>query len=247
MRKYQLGFISDENLFFHVKETVEKYRFKINLSQFNKNLIDPIKLTFDSKVYGRDIEHVIENEIVRQIDKSNTNHIGYFHQNIFNYVGDGWHVPEKGYDIVNKDQHVFVEMKNKHNTMNSSSSQKTFMRMQNTVIHDKKATCLLVEVIARNSQNTVWQVSLDGQSVSNDRIRRVSIDKFYELVTGNKMAFKELCQVLPKVIEDVVKACSLDTHSNTVVEELQELSPNILKSLYLFSFQKYECFGGFNV
>jgi len=51
MSKYNLGFISDEDLFNHVKETVEKYRFKIDLKKFNKNLIDPIKLTFDSKVY----------------------------------------------------------------------------------------------------------------------------------------------------------------------------------------------------
>ena len=43
MRNYNLGFISNENLFFHVQETVEKYRFNIDLKKFNKNLIDPIK------------------------------------------------------------------------------------------------------------------------------------------------------------------------------------------------------------
>ncbi len=58
------------------------------------------------------------------MDKSNTNHIGYFHQNIFHYFGHGWTVPIKGYDIINTEQRIYVEMKNKHNTMNSSSSQK---------------------------------------------------------------------------------------------------------------------------
>jgi len=82
---YNLSFISDENLYAHVKETVEKYRFSINLKKFNKNLIDPIKLTFDSKVYAKSLEDIIESEIIRQIDKSNTNHIGYFHQNVFRY------------------------------------------------------------------------------------------------------------------------------------------------------------------
>ncbi|PHS42365.1 MAG: hypothetical protein COB07_01085 [Sulfurovum sp.] len=33
---YNLNFISDENLFSHVKETVEKYRFTIDLKKFNK-------------------------------------------------------------------------------------------------------------------------------------------------------------------------------------------------------------------
>ena len=86
MRSYGLNFISDNNLFNHTKVTVEKYRFQIDLNEFNKNLINPIKLTFDSKVYGKSINDVIENEIIRQMDKSNTNHIGYFHKNIFNYI-----------------------------------------------------------------------------------------------------------------------------------------------------------------
>jgi len=247
LRNYGLSFISDEDLYNHTKETVEKYRFQVDLAKFNKNLIDPIKLTFDSKVYDRDIKSVIESEIVRQMDKSNTNHIGYFHQNIFNHLGDGWSVPIKGYDIVNVDEHYYVEMKNKHNTMNSSSSQKTYMRMQHTLLNDPDATCMLVEVIARNSQNIVWNISLDGSPVSNERIRRVSMDRFYELVTGKRTAFKELCEQLPKVIADIVHDIALDAESNTVCTELEQISPNLLKSLYLLSFEKYEGFGDFNV
>lgn len=247
MRNYGLSFISDEDLYNHTKDTVEKYRFQVDLAEFNKNLIDPIKLTFDSKVYNKDIQSVIESEIVRQMDKSNTNHIGYFHQNIFNYIGDGWSVPTNGYDIVNLGEHYYVEMKNKHNTMNSSSSQKTYMRMQNTLLSIPYATCMLVEIIARNSQNVVWNISLDGNHVSNEKIRRVSIDKFYELVVGERAAFKELCEQLPKVIEDIVNDIELNTESNTVFTELEQISPNLLKSLYLLSFKEYEGFGDFNV
>ena len=142
MKNYGLSFISNEDLFNYTKKTVEKYRFQVDLAKFNKNLIDPIKLTFDSRVYNKDIQSVIESEIVRQMDKSNTNHIGYFHQNIFNHIG--WSIPAKGYDIVNLNEHYYVEMKNKHNTMNSSSSQKTYMRMQNTLLNNPNATCMLL-------------------------------------------------------------------------------------------------------
>ncbi|MDC3221618.1 Eco47II family restriction endonuclease, partial [Gammaproteobacteria bacterium] len=76
MRDYKLHFIKDHDLYHHVKQTVDKYRFKINLQEFNKNLIDPIKLTFDAKIHNRSIDDVIESEVIRQIDKSNTNHIG---------------------------------------------------------------------------------------------------------------------------------------------------------------------------
>jgi len=167
MGKYELGFISDEDIFHHVRDTVLKYRFKIDLTQFNGNLIDPIKLTFDAKVYKKDIEDVLESEIIRQLDKSNTNHIGYFHQNIFKFVGNGWTVPKEGYDIVNETEHIYVEMKNKHNTMNSSSAKNTYMRMQNTLIKDPQAACMLVEVIASNSQNIKWNVSIDKSKGSS--------------------------------------------------------------------------------
>lgn len=90
MRDYNLGFISNEDIYRHVKETVESYRREITLEQFNQNIVDPIKLTFDSKVYGKTINQAIADECFRQIDKTNSNRIGYFHQNISNMpVMDG--------------------------------------------------------------------------------------------------------------------------------------------------------------
>ncbi|MEA5478041.1 Eco47II family restriction endonuclease [Pseudanabaena galeata UHCC 0370] len=247
MKEYNLGFISDSDIFKNVKDTVMKYRFQINLKKFNKNLIDPVKLTFDSKVYKKTIEDVLESEIIRQLDKSITNQIGYFHQNVFKYVGNGWSVPDKGYDVVHNSQHIYVEMKNKHNTMNSSSSQKTYMRMQDTLIKNPKATCMLVEVIAPNSQNIEWSITLDKNRVSNKQIRRVSIDKFYEIVTGDRLAFKKLCTVLPRIIEDVVSSVKLSEKSNTVLKELKEIDENLLKSIYLLSFREYEGFHDFDI
>ena len=253
MKAYNLNFISDENLFYHVKETIEKYRFKINLKEFNKNLIDPIKLTFDAKIYGKSIEEIIEMESVRQIDKSNSNHIGYFQQNIFKYIYHkdtkltNWSVPKKGFDIVNEVDKVFVEMKNKHNTMNSSSSQKTFMRMQNQLLKDRNSQCYLVEVIAKKFQNIEWSVSLDGVSTSHENIRRVSIDKFYEIVTGEKEAFRQLVETLPLVMDDVLVDIEQRGVENSVFEELKEIDSNMLKSLYLLSFEKYEGFDNLNI
>ena len=117
MQNYNLGFITDEQVFSHVRETVEKYRYLINLAEFNKNLIDPIKLTFDAGVYRQTIQQTIEAECNRQIDKTNTNHIGYFHQNMFKLAGDGWEVPKNGadggFDVTNHEKHIFCEVKNK--------------------------------------------------------------------------------------------------------------------------------------
>lgn len=249
MNNYNLSFISDIDLFNYVKTIVEKYRFSIDLAKFNENIIDPIKLTFDSKVYNKNIKDIIESEVLRQIDKSNTNHIGYFHQDIFNYIGtnDGWRVPKEGFDVVNDTKKIYVEMKNKHNTMNSSSSQKTYMTMQNILIKDPSATCMLVEAIAKQSQNIKWVITLDKKQLSSENIRRVSIDKFYEIVTGKKTAFKDLCKILPTVIEDAVKSIHQRNSKNTVVTELEKISPNLLKSLYLLAFKNYQGFEDFEI
>jgi len=247
MHQYNLGFISNEDLFTHVKETVEKYRFDIDLKKFNKNLIDPIKLTFDSKIYGKSLEETIELEIIRQMDKSNTNHIGYFHQNIFKYIDGEWNVPNQGFDLVNESQKIYVELKNKHNTMNSSSAQKTYIAMQSQILKSAEITCLLVEVIAKQSQNIPWKISLNGEQYVHDNIRRVSMDKFYAIVTGKLDAFKSLCEVLPLVLKDVLSMQEQENIQNSVFDELSQISPNILKSLYLLSFSKYEGFESFTL
>lgn len=245
---YNLSYISDQDLFAHVKCTVEKYRAAICLKDFDKNIIDPIKLTFDSRIYQHAIEEVIESEVLRQLDKSNNNHIGYFHQDIFNYIS-GWDVPSKGFDVVNISKKIFVEMKNKHNTMNSSSSQKIYMKMQDQLIDDPDSTCMLVEVIAKRSQNIPWKVSLNGINKCRDTIRRVSIDQFYHLATGEKDAFAKLCQVLPRVIDDVMAQSHLDLIiQNTVIDELIDSSQHsdLLKSIYQKSFATYEGFYRFD-
>ena len=51
---------------------------------------------------------------------------------------------------------------------------------------DDQATCMLVEVIAKRSQKRKWNVTVDGRHFSHDRILRVSLDKFYEIVFGEK-------------------------------------------------------------
>ena len=67
MRHYNLGFISDEDIFNHIKDTVKQYRKRISLKTFNSNIIDPIKLTFDSKIYGQTMRQTIEAECIRRI------------------------------------------------------------------------------------------------------------------------------------------------------------------------------------
>ena len=242
MRNYNLGFISNSDIYNHVKKTVESYRRKITLTEFNENIVDPIKLTFDSKIYGKSIEQTIADECFRQIDKSNGNKIGYFHQNIFKYAKNGWVVPKEGFDVENKELHIYVEMKNKHNTMNSASSQKTYMKMQARLLEDDEATCFLVEAISTKSKDEIWKISVDKKQCSHKRIRRMSMDKFYELVFGDNLAFFKLCKALPNIIEDVVLENNSLILENTVVQELSRQHNDLFTAIYLLAFSTYEGF-----
>lgn len=147
---------------------------------------------------------------------------------------------------------VYVEMKNKHNTMNSASAGKTFIKMQNQLLKDDDCACFLVEAIAQHSQNIKWETTVDKVKVGHKLIRRVSIDKFYELVTGQKDAFYQMCIVLPEVIQKAVDSLgeALVPH-DTVMEELnaiakeQELKSDALAvaiAVYMLGFGSYQGF-----
>jgi len=239
---WKLNFISEADFTEHVKKTIDHYGEKLqsfSLSKFNKNLIDPIKLLFDKTVYQLSWDNMIKSEIFRQRDKANNNDIGYFHQRIFQYM-QGCEVPPNGAkggwdviltcphglkladgDIVHK---VYVEMKNKHNTMNSASAGKTYIKMQSQLLEDDDCACFLVEAIAKCSQDTKWEASVDGKRVRHKRIRRVSIDQFYAMVTHEEDAFFQLCMVLPKIIASVVDTKGIPTPHDTVMEELHAMA-----------------------
>ena len=236
---WDLNFISENDFYNHVKSTIEHYGTKLSpydLDKFNSNIVDPIKLIFDKMVYGLSFEEIVGNELFRQRDKANNNDIGYFHQRIFQYMKDCT-VPSSGWDVVLKKENgidilecgkigtVYVEMKNKHNTMNSASSGKTYMKMQGQLLRDDDCACFLVEAIAKKSQNITWQVSVDGIKQKHKRIRRVSMDEFYYTVTGEKDAFYKMCMVLPSVIENVIgNSDGISLPKDTVVDELNKIA-----------------------
>lgn len=240
---WSLGFITEQQFTEHVSATIEKYGEKLesyDIKKFNSNIIDPIKIIFDKTVYQTSWEEMVGNEIFRQRDKSNNNDIGYFHQRIFQYFNN-CHVPENGeeggWDVIYHDENgiklpdgdivhtVYVEMKNKHNTMNSASAGKTYIKMQSQLLSDDDCACFLVEAIAKRSQNIKWETTVDGKKVSHKRIRRVSLDNFYALVTGEEDAFYKICMELPAVIDRVVRQ---DTSSkvphDTVIDELRNIA-----------------------
>ena len=267
---WTIDFISEADFTSHVKDTIKKYGDKLesfDLERFNRNIVDPVKLIFDKTVYQTTWEETIKNEIFRQRDKSNNNDIGYFHQRIFQYIKN-CRVPdngtEGGWDVIysNPDgitlpdgsvvHRVFVEMKNKHNTMNSAAAGKTFIKMQNQILKDDDCACFLVEAIAKTSQNIKWETTVDGTKVGHKLIRRVSMDQFYSLVTGCENAFYSICMVLPEIIKRVVEdeGDRLVPH-DVVYDQLSEIAKksgidndnlSFAMAVYMLGFSTYKGF-----
>lgn len=264
---WDLDFITEEEFKNHVRATIMKYGEKLesyDLKRFNSNLVDPIKLIFDKSVYRTSWEEIVNNEIFRQRDKSSNNDIGYFHQNIFSYF-KGCEVPQAGWDVVYRNPEgikmpdgdvvhtIYVEMKNKHNTMNSASSAKTYIKMQGQILEDDDCACFLVEAIAKKSQNIKWATKVDGKNVQHRLIRRVSMDQFYAVLTGDNESFYKMCMALPGAIHSVVnEEGSVAVPNDTVIDELRKVSGlysgqteelSMAMAVYMLGFNTYMGFG----
>ena len=136
--------------------------------------------------------------------------------------------------------------------MNSASAGKTFIKMQNQLLNDDDCACFLVEAIAQRSQNIKWETTVDKKKVGHKLIRRVSLDQFYALVTGQEDAFYQMCMVLPSVIEKTVKDFEgTIIPYDTVIDELREMASKqdiesedmaIAMSVYMLGFGSYKGF-----
>lgn len=107
--------------------------------------------------------------------------------------------------------------------------------------------------IAKKSQNMKWTTKVDGKNVRHRLIRRVSMDQFYAILTGEDDAFYKMCMALPGVINAVVnEEESVSVPHDTVIDELRKVAnvyagqPEDLAmamAVYMLGFNTYMGFG----
>jgi len=200
-----LPFISDEHLFYCIKNLYKAYlKAKANISKkkFYNNKIDTFKLTFDAQFNGLDEQTVLENEILRQIDKSINNSIGTFHEEILGGIQGYEKGNLSGFDIKATDHTLFADIKNKHNTMNSSAAESLFQKLAHYANTYKQAKCYWVQILAKDSLHEKWFGEINGKEYSHSRVYKISGDQFYALLTGVDTAFFDLYHILPTAIND---------------------------------------------
>lgn len=252
MANKYVNFITDEHLLDCIKELHQSYlkaKKNISKSKFYKNKIDTIKLTFDSKFNDIDETELIETEILRQIDKSINNSIGTFHEQILGGI-EGYEVGNlSGFDIKAEDDTLFADIKNKHNTMNSSSAEALFQKLARYADDYKQAKCYWVQILAKNSFNEHWTGDINGKEYSHSRVFKISGDQFYALLTGENNALFNLYKALPIAIDDYLKSIKTSTKEKED-SALKEIESEIEKSkrsiLDQITFENYSYYLGFD-
>jgi hypothetical protein len=163
-----------------------------------------------------DEESLIQSEILRQIDKSINNSIGTFHEQVLGGIKGFELGKATGYDVKAKDDTLFADIKNKHNTMNSSAAEALFQKLSRFADDHKKATCYWVQILAKGSFCELWRGDINGKEYSHSRVYKISGDRFYALLSQQEDAMFRLYKILPVAIKDYLKS----------IDQKQEIGKN---------------------
>jgi len=251
MANKYLDFISDEHLLSCIKNLHDSYlKAKANVSKkkFYNNKIDTFKLTFDAQFNNLSEKSVIETEILRQIDKSINNSIGTFHEEVLGGIEGYERGNLSGFDIKAKDEALFADIKNMHNTMNSSAAEALFQKLARFADDYKKAKCYWVQILAKGSFNELWTGDINGKEYSHSRVYKISGDQFYFLLTGKETAFFELYKVLPKAISDFLSEQKKHKeHENSALSEIETQIAESRRSVFNeITFENFSYYLGFD-
>lgn len=125
--------------------------------------------------------------------------------------------------------------------------------MQGQILEDDDCACFLVEAIAKKSQNIKWTTKVDGKNVQHRLIRRVSMDQFYAILTGEEDAFYKMCMALPGIVNSVVnEEGSVSVPHDTAIQELRNIAAlytgqtedsAMAMAVYMLGFNTYMGFG----
>lgn len=252
MANKYLNFISDDHLLDCIGNLHKAYlKAKNNITKknFYSNKVDTIKLTFDAKFNDIGEESLIQSEILRQIDKSINNSIGTFHEQILGGIKGYQAGNLSGYDIKAEDDTLFADIKNKHNTMNSSAAEALFQKLARYANDYKKAKCYWVQILAKGSFCELWSGDINGKEYSHSRVYKISGDQFYALLSGHDDAMFQLYKSLPIAIKEYLKSSDPNQEiiENSALDEIKSETQNSKRSILdQITFENYSYFLGFD-
>jgi hypothetical protein len=192
-----------------IKRLLRGYRDKIegySIDDFLKADVDPFRFGFNVELGG--LEHAVRKEIEHKIEMSLEDLFGDFHEN---YLGNARHVPSntgwrilpkgavQGVDITNEKYDWNLQIKSKHNSMNSSSAKKLAEQL-------KKLSEMRLEGIF----GCGWVIAGPKRKcIGESEIAKVAKvykgKELYRFVTGNTNDMDEVLETFPRILKDAKK------------------------------------------
>ncbi|MDR0955894.1 MAG: Eco47II family restriction endonuclease [Candidatus Nomurabacteria bacterium] len=200
-----LSWIADEDLRLCVDEVLKSARD----NDLNSNVIDPFSATFDIMRQGIGWDEWLRQENSRQVQKSFQNSIGYFHQHILGKV-PGCEDPGRSgvYDFINHQKKIVAEIKNKYNTMNAGAARSVYQNLTGFLDEELKGYIgYVVFIVPRHPADFVRPWTTGGLPQRDDLLQ-IDGESFYRLATGDPNALKNLFEVLPLVIAEILQVQS---------------------------------------
>jgi len=206
MANRYVSFVSDEHFLECVRYVCESYPLDEENIELTEHTLDLMKIIFDMENHIVNLDEWTNTEKIRQTDKTVNNRIGIFHQKLLGGVND-WEDLKTGnilgVDLRKKDNSIFVELKNRYNTVKGEDLKHVFDKLKNVINKHPKALAYYAYIIPKKSGSgeKIWKTS---QRKSNDKIIEAWGSKIYEIVTGDKNALENTWKALPKAIEQVL-------------------------------------------
>ena len=151
----------------------------------NVGTSDIFKTIFDKEMYKLNTIEYRKFEHDRIKDKVLNNKIGYFHEKVLQNC-NGWkEYYDYSMDMCNKSENVFIQIKNKYNTLNSSSMK--YLKNQMIKLNNDKPNSTIILGIV-NDKISVNKVFIPHY----DNILKISGKNLYHYITTDINSFDDL-------------------------------------------------------
>lgn len=212
LRDYGLDWVDQDELF----QVSLKCFTKAALPEIRKPLpADPFLLVAQRHYSGSDMKASLDFEKLRSANKSLSNYIGNWHQEVLG-LAPNWETTGGaggGIDLKTKDGYrhpeygvIYAEVKNRFNTIKSSDEADLWIRLRDVKKPvPKPSTAFLFQIIPKTTTryNKPWIPSGVAQ---RDDVRHCDGATAYDLVFERDNVLHELLLAFPKILSDVSEA-----------------------------------------
>lgn len=227
-----LSWITDENLLKALNDFAEALARgdDKDAKDSGRNVTDPFATIFTITFFNMSHTHWLHMEKFRKKEKTLTNALGKFHQQVLGSV-KGWQdLGQKAVvDLVNDERKIIAEVKNKYNTLKGSDKINTYNALH-SCIYDKVSKfrgyqAYYVTVIPEHPQGILRPFTpSDNKSGTkppeDPSIMEIDGKRFYALVTGSETALEDLFNVISEIVTSQHFHLLLDDESKALAVKI---------------------------